>query len=64
MQGHGLIKILIEATGLPTQTVERELGHLIEKRGLSAESLSLDDVRELISAYLLDVMVDAKRSLS
>jgi hypothetical protein len=63
MNGLGLLKTLIEATGLPHGAVEREMNELILKNGLDPERLSLEDVRNLLSSYLLDVMTDAKRTL-
>lgn len=63
MNGLVLLKTLIEATGLPPTAVERELNKIIFKNGLEPEKLSLDDIRNILSTYLLETMTDAKRIL-
>jgi hypothetical protein len=60
MEGLNLLRILIEATGLPPDAVERELTRIINRRGLSPETISIDDVREVMCTYLQDVLVGAK----
>ena len=60
MEGLDLLKQIIESTGLPSAAVERELNKLLQRRSLDAENLSLDDLRELLSLYLQEVLVEAK----
>ncbi|MGZ3722066.1 MAG: hypothetical protein ACXVA9_03990 [Bdellovibrionales bacterium] len=62
MEGLSLLKLLIESTGLPPEAVERELNKVLAKGGFQREQLTLDDVRELLSIYLQDVLVEAKES--
>jgi len=62
MEGLSLLRILIEATGLPPEAVERELTRIIDRRGLSPETISIDDVREVMCTYLQDVLNDAKNA--
>ena len=60
MEGIGLLRALIEATGLPADAVEREMQRLIESKGLSPDQITLEDIRELLAHYLQDVLVEAK----
>ncbi len=62
--GTGLLRTLIEATGLPQAMVESELQRLLRARGLSEEAVTLDDIREILAAYLQESLVEAKHSLS
>ncbi len=59
-EGIGLLKVLIQSTGLPENTVEKEVQRLVECHGMNAESLTLEDVRELLASYLQEVLVEAK----
>lgn len=61
MQGLALLKILIESTGLPPEAVEKELNRILAKGNFQREELTLDDVRELLSVYLQDVLMEAKQ---
>ncbi len=63
MRGSGLLKVLVDATGLPAEAVEREIAKILAKRNLSAETLTIEDVREVLSSYLQDVLVEAKSSI-
>lgn len=63
MEGHALLEILAEASGLPTDLVERELVELIKAQGKNEKVVTLDDLREILSAYLQDVLVQAKEDL-
>lgn len=62
MEGLSLLKTLIEATGLPAAAVEREVSQILAKKNLKPEALTLEDVREVLSAYLQDVLLEAKES--
>lgn len=63
MEGLGLINVLIEATGLPPEAVERELKKVLLRKGVSMDSLTLDDVREVLASYLQEVLVEAKDAI-
>ena len=63
MEGHALLEILAEASGLPTDLVQRELIELIKAQGKNEKAVTLDDLREILSAYLQDVLVQAKEDL-
>lgn len=64
MEGLALLRVLIQSTGLPMDAVEREITRLLSARNLKAESLTLEDVREILAFYLQDVLLEAKTSLS
>jgi hypothetical protein len=51
------------ATGLPQEMVMRELMQLIEKAGKSAETIGLDDLREILAQFLQDVLLETKSNL-
>jgi hypothetical protein len=61
MEGLSLLKLLIESTGLPPEAVERELNKVLLKGNFQRDQLTLDDVRELLSIYLQDVLIEAKQ---
>lgn len=60
VSGTELLCELSEATGLPNELIGEELSRLISASGKSTDSVSLDDLRELLGAYLQDVLVQAK----
>jgi hypothetical protein len=60
MEGLDLLKQIIAATGLPPEAVEREMQKLLQRSSVPPEDLSLDDLRELLSLYLQEVLVEAK----
>ena len=63
MEGHALLEVLAEASGLPSDLVQQELVDLIQAQGKSEKAVTLDDLREILSAYLQDVLVQAKEDL-
>lgn len=63
MDGMGLFRTLVEATGLPNEAVEGELNRLFEKHGLSKEQITLEQLREVLEVYLQETLLDAKNSL-
>jgi len=60
MEGLGLLRVLIESTGLPPVSVELEMRRLIEKHGFSLDTLSLEQVRIILADYLQDALLEAK----
>ena len=60
MEGLGLLKLLIESTGLPTEAVEKEIHRLVAKEGLDTRDVTLDDIRNILTTYLQDTLVEAK----
>jgi hypothetical protein len=60
--GDALIKELIGHTDLESDPVERELIRLIEKAGLTRETVTLEDIREILAEYVQETLLEAKRS--
>ena len=60
MDGLGLLRVLIESTGLPPESIEMELHKLIMKNGFTAETLTLEQVREMLVDYLQSTLIEAK----
>jgi len=46
--GHPLLTTLIEATGLPTELVGRELQRLIVEKNVDPNHVTLQDIREIL----------------
>ncbi len=63
MKGNELLQELIKSTHLPSHLIQDELLRLLQKKGLSAEEISLEDLRNLLSDYLQDVLLEAKSHL-
>ena len=58
--GHGLIGEITEATGLPKNAVDEELGRLIDRAGLERSEVTLDELRKILAEYVQDVLIEAK----
>lgn len=56
MAGQELLDMLIHSSGLPEYYVRERMEQLISQSGLSAETLSIDQVRDLLSNLLLDMI--------
>ena len=55
-----IFDLLIEATGLPRESIQNELTNLLSRRGLDPADATLDDMREVLAHYLQDALVEAK----
>ncbi len=62
MDGLDLLRFLIESTGLPQESLEMELKKLIAQRGFEPGTLTLDQIRDVLSDYLQDALTEAKTS--
>ena len=51
-----LVDVLITQCGLPEQFVRPRLLMLIEQRGIDPDQVSLDQVRDILSDLLLDMI--------
>ena len=60
--GKTLTTSLIDATGLPKEPVEREFNALLAKHNLNPETLTMDELREVMSEYLQSVFMDLLES--
>jgi len=62
--GHALLEMVILATGLPEGEIRRELNVLMQKYGKNPETLTMEDLRQLMCDYMQDVLVEAKDRMS
>lgn len=60
--GEALIGELTDATGLPKELVDTELGRLITNAGMIREDVTLDDLRVILAEYVQDVLLAAKEA--
>lgn len=58
--GNALLEVVILATGLPEGEVRRELQTLMAQHGKTAETLTMEDLREILAEYLQDIILAAK----
>lgn len=56
MSGTDLFEVLVNHTGLPENYVRARLSGLIAEKGGRVEDLTMDQVRDLLSDLLLDVI--------
>jgi hypothetical protein len=56
MSGKELFEVLVTNTGLPETYVRSRLSRLIASTGGNVENLTIDQVRDLLSDLLLDVI--------
>lgn len=63
MHGEKLLEEITEATGLPPHLITNELQELIQKKGLSFENISLEDIRNILTEYLQRIILEAKQEL-
>jgi len=62
VRGTALINELSHATGLPDDLIGEELSRIIAGAGKSTSDVTLDELREMLAAYLQDVLIEAKES--
>lgn len=58
MNGKALINQIIQASGLPEKPVQTELEKILQNRNLSADTLTLNDLRAAMAEYLQDTLID------
>ena len=61
MTGSELFEILVQNTGLPESYVRSRLERLVCENGGSVETVSLDQIRELLSDLLLELIEDSQK---
>lgn len=62
--GNALLETLVLATGLPEVDIRRELQALMRKYGKTPETVTMDDLRQLMRDYVQDVLMEKKQRLS
>jgi hypothetical protein len=60
MEGKALIQAVLRATGLGSQSLEKELKRVLKSSNASEETLTLEQLREVLASYLQDVLLEAK----
>lgn len=60
MNKKSLLEDIAKATGLPKHLVLKELTRLIGASGKDAKTANIEDLREVLSEYLQDVLLEAK----
>jgi len=63
MEGKTLIQSLLNSTGIKAESLENEFQRLLIESNASEETLTLEQLREILASYLQDVIVEAKHSL-
>lgn len=58
--GQELFEMLMAGTGLPDQGLRNEMMALMKRHGKSVDSLTMDDLREVLADYLQDVLLEVK----
>lgn len=61
--GNTLIGEVTDATGLPKELVDTELGRLITNAGMKRDDVTLDDLRAILAEYVQDVLLAAKEEM-
>ncbi|MFP5518625.1 MAG: hypothetical protein ACLGGX_01880 [Bdellovibrionia bacterium] len=56
--GNALFKCVVEATGLPQDTCESEFKEVLSKYGKNPETLTLEELREVIAEFLQDSLLE------
>lgn len=60
MKENRLIDELVSSTGLPQDPVEKELATLVKAAGLTPQALNLEELRQVMTKYLQEVLLEAK----
>lgn len=55
---------LIENCGLPQEMISKEVHHLIKSHGFSEDSLTLEQLREVMADYMQNILLDLKEEYS
>lgn len=58
--GKKLISVIAQNTGLPEDTMTRELTQLVNGAGLAEDAVTLDDLRRILSDYAQEILLSAK----
>ncbi len=63
MEGKALIESVLNATGLESASLEKEFKRVIGHSKASEETLTLEQLREILASYLQDVLIEAKENM-
>jgi hypothetical protein len=62
--GEKLVSQVSSATGLPHELIAEELDKLIHAAGIQRDSVTLEDLRRILSDYVQDILVQAQAAHS
>ena len=51
-----LLHQVIQLTGIPSQTIRRELHSILEKKNIRPQDITLDQLRAVAASYLREIM--------
>lgn len=60
--GNELFKKITESTGLPVEIVSKKLERLLQAKGLDAQELTLEELRNTLSDFLKEVILESKEA--
>jgi len=55
-KGQALIDQVINLSGIPADSIRRELNAILDKKNLAMENLTLDQLRSVAATYLREIM--------
>lgn len=55
-KGPDLFEQLVGLTGIPSQTIRRELKAILEKKKIDLDNLTLEQLRMVVASYLREIM--------
>ena len=64
VRGNQLFNTVIGATDLPNEPIRKELESLLLAAGKTPETLTLEDLREVLADYLQTVLLETKTDLN
>jgi hypothetical protein len=62
--GNDLLNEVVEATGLPTEWVLKELMTMLADAGIDPKTLTLDQLRDVMAANIGEALLNAKEQFS
>lgn len=54
--GDDLFNQVISLTGIPAQTIKRELKSILDRKNIDVNNLTLDQLRCVVASYLREIM--------
>jgi hypothetical protein len=64
MRGKDLLDELLKATALPQESLRMELAQLLSQAKCSQDSVSLDELRQILADYAQEVLLQAQSTFS
>lgn len=55
-KGHDLLNQVIHLSGIPAESIRRELSVILEKKNLALDNLTLEQLRTVAASYLREIM--------